>query len=306
MTKISQKDKRLFIFQYGAKAAAKYRNGDCSLYFCPICKLGYDEASAINGELTLEDVPPKSIGGKPILLTCHTCNSCAGHTIDSAIANKNELLNFEKIVTGQIKGIVPSVKLEVGELQVTTLINTQTTFDIKPVNKANPPKTIENYKKHMVDISNGGSNCFEFKLSKTLKYNERYAKIGYLKSAFLILFAWLGYRYAFDPRLNAVRDQIRNPENDIIGTKFWIEDIKENIPSNKIMFSKDPLPMFLIPFHGCFIILPSLGFKDDVYSSLTNFWGKGDKVNMQAEILDSWPNRLQMKLDYAQIGYTSH
>lgn len=305
MAKISNKEKRLLIFQYGAKAAAKYRNGDCSLYFCPICELGYDEGSAISGELTLEDVPPKSIGGKPILLTCRPCNSCTGYTIDSAMTNRNELLDFAKIVRGQIKGTVPSIKLSLGELQITTCISTQNTFDIKPVIKANAPNTIENYKKYVRDIPNRASNDFQFELSKSVKYNEHFAKLSYLKSAFLLMFAWLGYRYAFDPRLNIVRNQILNPKNDIIGTKFWIEHTKDNIPSNKIMFSKDPLPMFLISFNGFCIILPTLEFKDDTYRSLSNHWGKGSKVNIQAQIVTSWPDQLQMKLDYAQIGHTS-
>ena len=107
MTKISGKEKRLNIFRYGSKAIAKYRNGDSSIYYCPICQLGYYEVSAITGEeLTLEDVPPKSIGGKPILLTCRKCNSSAGDKIDAAIANINKLADFEKIVRGQKKGMI--------------------------------------------------------------------------------------------------------------------------------------------------------------------------------------------------------
>ena len=303
MTRISNKEKRLNIFRYGSKAIAKYRNGNSSIYYCPICQLGYYEASAITGELTLEDVPPKSIGGKPILLTCRKCNSSAGHIIDAAIANRNKLVDFEKIVRGQKKGTIPSVTLSFGELQITTSIHAQSTFDIRPVEKANAPNTIENYKNHLMNISNSGGNGFEFKLTKTLKYDNRLAKLGYLKSAFLIVFAWLGYRYAFDPRLDIVRHQIQEPENDILGTKFWIET-KENIPSNKIMFLKNPLPMFLVSFQGFCVILPSLEFKGDTYSSLSNYWEKGERINVQAKILDSWPDKLQMKLDYAQIGHT--
>ena len=31
---------------------------------------------------TVEDVPPQSVGGRPLLLTCYTCNSSSGHTLD--------------------------------------------------------------------------------------------------------------------------------------------------------------------------------------------------------------------------------
>lgn len=297
MKKISKKEKRLIIFQYGAKAAAKYRNGDSSLYFCPICSNGYTEKFAVNGELTLEDVPPKSIGGKPILLTCRACNSGSGDTIDSALANRNKLQDFARIVTGQKTGKVPSVKLTFGDNQVTTFINRKSTScDIKPVKKANAPNIIESFKKHMLDISRSGADGYEFKLSKTVKYNDRFAKLGYLKSSFLLLFAWLGYRYAFDPCLNIVREQILNPEIDIIGTKFWVE-IGKNTPSNKIMFTAEPLPMLLVSFKNFCIILPDLEYEDDIYSSLSDYWEKGEKINIQAKILDNWPNQLQMNLD---------
>ena len=304
MTKISGKEKRLNIFRYGSKAIAKYRNGDSSIYYCPICQFGYYEVSAITGEeLTLEDVPPKSIGGKPILLTCRKCNSSAGNKIDAAIANINKLADFEKIVRGQKKGMIPSVTLSFGELQITTSIHAQSTFDIRPVEKANAPNTIENYRNYLMNISGSGGNEFEFKLSKTLKYDDRLAKLSYLKSAFLIVFAWLGYRYAFDPRLDIVRHQIQEPQNDIIGTKFWIET-KDKIPSKKIMFLKNPLPMFLVSFQGFCVILPSLEFEGDTYSSLSNYWEKGERISFQAKILDTWPDKLQMKLDYAQIEHT--
>jgi hypothetical protein len=292
MKKISNKDKRLNVFRYGSKAIARYQNGDSSIYYCPICQLGYYEESAIKGdELTLEDVPPKSIGGKPILLTCRKCNSSAGYTIDAAMANRNELVNFEKIVRGQKKGTISSVTLSFGDLQIKTSIHAQNSFDIRP---------IEKYVNHLRDISNSGSNEFEYKLSMTLKCDERLAKLSYLKSAFLIVFSWLGYRYAFDPRLDIVRHQIQKPENDIIGTKFWLET-NENIPSKKIMYLKDPLPMILVSFPSFCVILPSLAFKGDTYKSLSNYWKKGERINLQADILDSWPDKLQMKLDYAQI-----
>jgi len=97
MAKMSKKERRLKIFRYGSKAIAKYTNGDSSLYYCPICGDGYPELSAISGEeLTLEDVPPKSIGGKPILLTCRRCNSSAGHTMDVCTANKRKFEELDK------------------------------------------------------------------------------------------------------------------------------------------------------------------------------------------------------------------
>ena len=287
------------IFRYGSKAIAKYLNDDSSLYYCPICGLGYPELSAISGDdLTLEDIPPKSIGGKPLLLTCRYCNSSAGHTIDAAVANKRKFEDFQNIVCGKEKGTIPFVKLSLGDLHVTTSICTENSFDIRPLENANAPGIIQKYAAQLKNLSDNCSNEFEFKLSISHKYDNRLFKLSYLKSAFLIIVAWLGYRYAFDPRLDVVRQQIQEPESDILGTRFWIEG-NESMPLNMIMLLSSPLPIFLVSFNGFCIVLPSLESKGDIYSSLSTYWERGQRINLQAKMLDSWPAKLQMKLDYS-------
>ena len=47
-------------------------------YICPLCLSVYGIG---NTELMLAHVPPESIGGKPILVTCKDCNSNRGTDI---------------------------------------------------------------------------------------------------------------------------------------------------------------------------------------------------------------------------------
>lgn len=47
-------------------------------YICPLCLSVY---SIGNTDLMLAHVPPESIGGKPILVTCKDCNSNRGTDI---------------------------------------------------------------------------------------------------------------------------------------------------------------------------------------------------------------------------------
>jgi hypothetical protein len=97
------------------------------------------------------------------------------------------------------------------------------------------------------------------------------------------------------PRLDIVRRQIQEPEKNILGTNFWLESA--SLPSNKIMVSKNPFPIILVSFQGFCVILPSLKFEGDTYSSLSNYWKKDDSINIEARILSSWPDQLQMHLD---------
>jgi len=299
MAKMSNKERRLRIFRYGSRAIAKYTKGDFSLYYCPICGVGYPESSAITGEeLTLEDVPPKSIGGKPILLTCRRCNSSAGHTIDVCTGSKIKFEKVGRVICGQEKGTIPFATLSMADFNIVVSICADQSFDVRPVPNANAPATIEKYKEHLINLSGNNTNGFEFKLSMTQKYDYRFFKLSHLKSAFLLVFAWLGYRYAFDPRLEVVRQQIQEPEKDILGTRFWIEG-NESMPLKKVMFLRNPLPTFLVSFDGFAIVLPSLESPADVYNTLSSHWNKGQRVDIEAQVLlDVWPDRLQMKLDY--------
>ena len=247
MAKMTKSERRLGIFRYGSVAIAKYTNGDSSLYYCPICGIGYPESSAITGaDLTLEDVPPRSVGGKPILLTCRQCNSTAGHKIDVCTASKKKFEEFGRVVCDQEKGTISVVTLSMADFSIATSICTERSFDVIPLPNANPPATIEKYKEYLGNFAANNVNGFEFKLSMTQKYDHRFYKLSQLKSAFLLMFAWLGYRYAFDPRLEAVRRQIQEPENDILGTRFWIEGT-ESTPLKKVMFMRNPFPAFWFP-----------------------------------------------------------
>ena len=69
-------------------------------YICPICELLFQEESLnqnSSNPLTLEDVPPKKLGGKPIILTCKNCNNKLGGTkLDSQLIWDLEIQPFMK------------------------------------------------------------------------------------------------------------------------------------------------------------------------------------------------------------------
>jgi len=46
-----------------------------SYYACPCCLVAYPRAAVTDKVLTIEDVPPKVLGGRPMLLTCVECNN---------------------------------------------------------------------------------------------------------------------------------------------------------------------------------------------------------------------------------------
>jgi hypothetical protein len=63
-------------------------------YMCPCCPTLHDQESVLDGSLTAEDVPPKSVGGRKILLTCRGCNNTAGEELDHHAAKRQVIEDF--------------------------------------------------------------------------------------------------------------------------------------------------------------------------------------------------------------------
>jgi hypothetical protein len=55
-------------------------------------------------------------------------------------------------------------------------------------------------------------------------YNPRRARLGWVRAAFLVAFAWLGNRYILHPALQPLRVQLLNPEDEILSSLPIITD----------------------------------------------------------------------------------
>ncbi len=64
---------------------------EIDVYICPMC-LKVHQTINEKDPLTLEDAPPKSLGGTANTLTCKSCNNTAGHKIDFHLTERlNEI-----------------------------------------------------------------------------------------------------------------------------------------------------------------------------------------------------------------------
>lgn len=106
-------------------------------YMCPLCMKSFEDVT----ELTEEDVPQKSLGGKRITLTCKQCNNTCGSDIDI------HLLGLIKGIVQQafIPGSDRKVSVLNGEKRLNATLevkdNRELLLNIDP--KRNNPKTWE-------------------------------------------------------------------------------------------------------------------------------------------------------------------
>ena len=229
------KDKRDYILELYAKQietipfvssdGVEFHMADA--YICPLCLKAY---AIGNTELTLEHVPPESVGGKPILITCKACNSNRGADIDVCLTNELEIVHNRN----HLDTIPQKTKLAINDVE----INAQTTFSktdgfnfMISSNNNNPIK----FEEFMTKAKNAKEG-YEIKVVANITNRKRdynLANIALLKSAYLMAFHKLGYMYVLNTNTSIVREQIQNPKKDVIGNAFIIESKNgelENLP----------------------------------------------------------------------------
>lgn len=218
-------DKRKRIFdKYVIQLKALHENGllpeqieyKAGVYLCPICLNEFIEEDLKNvsaNMLTLEDAPPKSLGGHANTLTCKTCNSRCGHEIDFHLT--------ERLIELDGRAFNPNVESKVKlthkgiQVQGTVKVNESGGISIIHSEKNNNPEKLKKYigstgKDNIVNI--------EFKPSRVDKLR---LEIALLKSAYILAFEQYGYALILNKSYDIVREQLQIPNTEIYPEGFW-------------------------------------------------------------------------------------
>jgi hypothetical protein len=187
-------------------------------FICPICTDQFPiealDTTLIN-PLTLEDAPPKSLGGKANTLTCKSCNNSCGQWIDWHLSQRlieidrasfhpnsefyAKFLKDEKYVQGKIK------------------IDSDGVMSALHTYKTNHPDKLDSY------INSVGKDTiisFEFPQSKVDSLKLQYA---ILKTGYILMFVKYGYAFILSPTYDNIRKQLRFPEEKHFNTDFWVQ-----------------------------------------------------------------------------------
>lgn len=189
-------------------------------YICPIC-LEQFPANAVKNSfknfLTLEDVPPKSLGGKPIILTCKTCNNTIGHKIDYHLLDRMLEIDISKFLPNSER----RAKFKIGDNTVGGTISVDDNGKIQvyhPI-KSNHPSKLESFIGRIKNKVIKPKINIEF--NTTADTNK--LQLALLKIGYLMTFAKFGYAFILDKSYDRVREQLLNPETLIYPTDFWFE-----------------------------------------------------------------------------------
>lgn len=292
---MSQK-RRIELFRIGAGAVARIFGVD-GCYVCPICSRAFGEVAAESGELTLEHVPPRSVGGRGIALTCRDCNSTAGHTAEAALHAREENRRFMEFMRGRRDRYESHVALDVGGETIRARLARDadagaTKFQI--LGETNDPKVVRKVSEHMTGLAKqGDATGEEIRVSSGVMYDPRLAKVAELKSAFLAAFAAFGYRYAFSRVLLPVRQQIMEPDQEVL-TDPWTVALGID---DEFMLVLVPEPDCLVVKLGTSgVVLPWVTSPEEVLRGVKARSGEDGVMQVMGTRVE-WPTKLELVLD---------
>jgi hypothetical protein len=185
-------------------------------FICPICFVQFSEDDLNTGKenfLTLEDAPPKSLGGKANTLTCKKCNNTFGHEIDFHLVEK---LNELDITSFQPKSGSKAFFTHNGvKVQGTVNVDEKGNITVIHLEKTNNPKLLSSY---VQNTGKGDTTTINFPSSRV---DFKKFEIALLKTAYIMAFEQYGYPLILSKAFDVVREQLRDPTVDIYPTGFW-------------------------------------------------------------------------------------
>ncbi len=191
--------KKLMWFERGAASYARTRVVYLTekLYPCPICLQLFTVDGLTAKSLTVEHVPPKSVGGNELLLTCASCNNIAGAKLDADARTEEDV----HLAMGGNARRSHRVVATIAGRKINGQLNAQGgAYSLTVPARINKPDT----RAFLHQTVRAGASI-------TLEH-ERYAELGanisWFRAGYLALVAAFGFEVAFDPAMEIVRRQI--------------------------------------------------------------------------------------------------
>lgn len=263
---------------------------DGDVFVCPLCLAGFDRDRI--RALTREHVPPKSLSGVVVTLTCAACNSGAGR-LQSHAANEARWRRFASAAsdaTHTVRVSGPGGGRVTAELQLCA----DGYFLIVDPDRSSP-NDLYRLVKAFTDRS-GGEHPPSFSMTISTDFIPAHVRTSRLRDAYLAAFALLGYRYILWPDLDDVRRQIA--ESDPDPTLSWRTD-PFPLGFRGILIVQRPVPCAVIIMDGDAVFLPWPAAGDQLAGWLATS-GAQSIGGLKARPYP-WPSGMPMLLDFAAV-----
>jgi hypothetical protein len=249
------------------------------------------------GFLTLEHAPPKSLGGKSIVLTCRDCNTTAGAALDSQMLALEQIYDF-----GQGTMTRPArARLEMGggKLNVEVLAQREV-VQAFGIPQANDPRSVAAVTAALASMAKDtqfhkAEFRFTFKGPK-----PKAALLAWLRAAYLAAFAALGYSYILRPQMEVVREQLADDSGELLRV-FSMTVPTTPRGERRIRLVEEPkwLRSLCVQMGRHSVFLPGLSANPGLYSRLAQRAGRRAELTLAGQEIP-WPVSAQFALDIAK------
>lgn len=215
------------------------------IYICPLCMKGFKKESLnqdCQNPLTIEDLPPRSVGGSPKILTCKECNSKSGHQFDHLILDSLKTESFLKRIPNST--IPSSITLKKGSRYKTiTTVDSDRgfRFSIQTKNSTRLKEIFE-------EILN---NWVGYKFNFTFHGpNQNKLRIAYLRIGLLLAYYYFGNRIIIEENYHKIRNYINDSKNKSLPHDgvIFIPSSQNIKPGLHLLRNPETLRSYLIVF----------------------------------------------------------
>jgi hypothetical protein len=280
-------DPRVGYWNTGATALQRF--GYPHAYGCPLCLRLFHQDQI--DQLTLDHVPPKSLGGKLKVLTCKACNSTAGAQLD---VHAHRLDVFRRIVAGQPYRPV-TARLTFEGVTVNVEVRSDGALNDIRVLPRNNPRCVSGQFAAAFGAQAGHGSEIDL-IMPTLKISARPAMISYLRAGYLAAFAAFGYSVVARPSFNQIRQQIREPDVEHINPYFFSHS---KVPQGyEVTVAVEPKwYSSIVVLMGRYRIMLPLGDDPGLYERIAERAAGGVQAQMQCRRF-GWPRWPQYANDH--------
>lgn len=288
---MNQRELREKIFDRGARVLEALGVGK-EIYACPLCLRRFRREAARDGTLTLEDVPAKSQGGRPLLLTCKDCNSRGGYQLDSEVARRAELQALIDGLQGKGGEVSGRGRLRLEESSANVEISADNSVNrIEVLDGQNSPAACSGIAGELTRM--GADSTLHLDLGPG--FHVRRAKVGDLRTAYLLAVARFGYAWACGTAYEGVRKQIDRPD-EVVLEAFWSDLRRAGFRESALVLVDQPVACLLVTLSGIGVFLPRLGAPIP-FEQLAACMRSGGHYRLRGTFA-SWPRNMQCAYDW--------
>ena len=277
-------------FDLGANALARVRPQLPLGYGCPLCRRLFETPDG----LTKEHVPPESMGGRPLVLTCDACNKRGGHELDHHIrtaANIRELFDGKRPGRGTFTQYGKTLNADIAFGSTRTI----------RVAKQNNPAAIKAILDGLQRDIAAKSTPPEIDLGFAFPYDEWKEQVAWLRIGYLYAFAALGYRFALQAVLQPVHEQITRPAEKLLPglVRPVLTPVRKGMG-----FVREPSAVrsVLVSLGDRLVFLPGLGDDLTFYNRMAAVPRKGEGFRIQLALFSDLPQRPVFWFDFDEAA----